>query len=570
MSISSANRSLQLVMRLLDGKTATEPILDFGPQKPEIPLPHRSTSLPRQTPEEQGIPSRHIAAFLQALSKDPTLRMHSVLVLRNGSVLCEAAFGAQLPELPRMTFSACKSITALAIGILMDDGLLDAEDRLVDLFPEDCGPVSRRLMKDLTVEHLLSMQTGNLFNEASSMTEANWTRGYFLSPSLTDPRGKFQYNSLNSYILAVLVTRLTGMSLSDFLQKRLFGPMGIGDYYWETSPEGIEKGGWGLYMRAEDLGKLGQLVLNGGIWDGSQLISREFLTRATTVHSQVPDAYGDFHYGWQMWVGRQDRTVLFNGMLGQNVLCFRDSGIILVSHAGNAETFQQSHYFQIAAQYFGGTFPLSLPRDKTAQRALSQVLESLCCTASPLPSRQQPTVFDQMRLICSDARAASSGLLPLTLQAVENSYTRGLQAISLCCDRQNVTVLYEERDELHQIIAGTTEPTYQSLRFHGNEFRVAAQARFTHDDEENPVLRIQLDFLETPCTRILKIKCLPQGWVLQQSEFPSMDYLLDTMALSASAATKTLMNTLLGSSDDAFLHWKLHQLFDTTLQLTKA
>lgn len=99
---------------------------------------------------------------------------------------------------------------------------------------------------------------------------------------------------------------------------------------------------------------------------------------------------------------------------------------------------------------------------------------------------------------------------------------------------------------------------------------MAAQARFTHDDEENPVLRIQLDFLETPCTRILKIKCLPQGWVLQQSEFPSMDYLLDTMALSASAATKTLMNTLLGSSDDAFLHWKLHQLFDTTLQLTTA
>lgn len=569
MSLSSANRSLQLVMRLLDSKATTEPVLDFGPQKPALPLPHRSTPLPRQTPEEQGIPSRHLAAFLQALNRDPTLRMHSVLVLRNGHVLCEAALGAQLPELPRMTFSACKSVTALAAGLLMDDGLLSPTDKLVDLFPEDCGPLSRRLMKDLTVEHLLSMQTGNLFNEASSMTEDHWTRGFFLSPSLTDPRGKFQYNSLNSYILAVLVTRLSGMSLSDFLRQRLFGPMGIEDFYWETSPEGIEKGGWGLYLRAEDLGKLGQLVLNNGLWDGRQLISQEFLTCATTVHSQVPGSYGDFDYGWQMWLGRQDRTVLFNGMLGQNVLCFRDSGITLVSHAGNAETFQQSHYFQIAAQYFGGTFPPSLPRDKIAQRALAQVLDTLCRTDAPLPSKLQPTIFDQIRLTCTDARAASSGLLPMTLQAVENSYTKGLQAISLCCDRQQVTVLYEERDQLHQIIAGTTEPTYQSLRFHGNEFRVAAQARFTHDDEEHPVLRIQLDFLETPCTRILKIKRLPQGWVLQQSEFPTMDDLLNTITLSASPATKTLMHTLLGSSDDDFLRWKLHQLFDLTLPLTQ-
>lgn len=567
MSISSANRSLQLVMRLLDSKSATEPMVDFGPQKPEIPLRPSSQPLPRQTPEQQGIPSRHIAEFLQALEQDPTLNMHSILVVRSGKLLCEAAFGNQLTELPRMTFSACKSITALAIGLLMDDGLLSPSDKLTDLFDQDCGPVSRRLMKDLTLEHLLSMQTGVLFNEASSMTEADWTRGFFLSPSLTDPRGKFHYNSLNTYILAVLVTRLTGKSLSDFLTERLFAPMGISDFYWETSPEGVEKGGWGLYIRPEDLAKLGQLVLDGGIWDGRQLISREFLEQATQIHIQVPEGYGDFHYGWQMWVGRQDRTVLFNGMLGQNVLCFRDSGIILVSHAGNSETFQQSTYFSLAARYFGGTFPQSLPPDRNAQRELRQVLRRIGPHSSPTPTRQQLAAFDTLQLAAHDERAISCGLLPLTLQAIENSYSRGFEGITVTAESSLVTLLYEERDQLHQVLAGIREPIYQVLRFHGNEFRVAAQARFTHDDEENPVLRIQLDFLETPCTRILKLKKLPHGWTLQQSELPTMDYLLDTVSLSASPASKALIGSLLGSSDTDFLHWKLMQLFSPTLHL---
>lgn len=569
MSILSANRSLQLVMRLLDAKSTTEPMVDFGPQKPELPLTCRSTRLPRSTAEQQGIPARHIAAFLRALEQDPSLNMHSLLVVRNGHVLCEAAFGAQLTDLPRMTFSACKSITALAIGLLMDDGLLSLSDKLTDLFDADCGPVSRRLMKDLTLEHLLSMQTGNQFNEASSMTDAQWTHAYFLSPSLTDPRGKFQYNSLNTYILAVLVTRLTGKSLSDFLRQRLFGPMGIEDFYWETSPEGIEKGGWGLYIRAEDLAKLGQLVLNDGLWDGQQLISKDFLHQATAVHAQVPEGYGDFHYGWQMWVGRQDRTVLFNGMLGQNVLCFRDSGIVLVSHAGNSETFQQSSYFQLASRYFGGTYPQSLPRDRSGERELAQILDALSDCSAPLPKKAQFAIFDQRRFLVPDAKAPSCGLLPLTLQAVENSYSHGLEAISICADQNQVTVLYEERDQLHQILAGTAEPIYQSLRFHGNEFRVAAQARFTHDEDEHPVLRIQLDFLETPCTRILKLKHLPHGWLLTQEELPVMDYLLDTMSLSGSAA-KTLVHTLLGSSDDDFLHWKLSRLFCPTLHLEEA
>lgn len=567
MSLSSANRSMQLLVRLLDSKTSTEPMEDFGVQKPEIPLGRSSQPLPRATPEQEGVPSRQISAFLQALDQDPTLRMHSLLVLRHGKLLCQASFGAQDPDLPRMTFSACKSVTALAVGLLMDDGLLSPTDKLVDLFPDDIGPVSKRLMRDLTVEHLLTMQTGNQFNEVSAMTEFDWAHGFFLSPSLTDPRGKFQYNSLNTYILAVLVTRLTGKTLTEFLTQRLFTPMGIGDFYWEVSPQGVEKGGWGLYLRAEDLGKLGQLVLDHGCWNGRQLISRDFLDQATQVHIHVPDPYGDFHYGWQIWVGRQENTFLFNGMMGQNMLCFRDSGIILVSHAGNSETFQQSNYFALAHQFFGGDFPKTLPRSPQAERELRKTVQALADCTGPVPSKEELLTFAGRRFLADDSRAASAGLLPLTLQAVENCYSKGLQALTVSGTRTQVSILYEERDQLFHVIAGTKQPVYQVLNFRGNEFRVAAQARFTHDEEENPVLRVQLDFLETPCSRILKLFLTPNGALLRQEETPSVDYLLDTVVLSAPGAAKALLTSLLGSSDADFLHWKMSQVFSPALKM---
>lgn len=568
MSLSSANRSMQLLVRLLDSKTSTEPMEEFGVQKPEIPFGRSSQPFPREIPEREGVPSRQVADFLLALDQDPTLGMHSVLILRNGKILCEATFGPQLTELPRMTFSACKSITALAIGILMDDGLLSADDKLTDLFADDLGPLARRLMKDLTVEHLLSMQTGNLFNEVSAMTDHDWVHGFCVSPSLTDPREKFQYNSLNSYMLAVLVTRFSGKSLSDFLRERLFDPMGIEDFYWETCPQGVEKGGWGLYMTPEDLAKLGQLVLDHGRWNGQQLVSAEFLDNATRFHTQVPEDYGDYNYGWQMWVGRQENTVLFNGMLGQNVLCFRNSGIVVVSHAGNSETFQQSNYFKLVSQYFGGTFPKSLPRSLAAERDLKRTVEALADCTGPVPTKEQLAIFSGRRFVADDPHAPSVGLLPLALQATENCYSKGMEAIAISASKNQISLLYEERDGLHHIIAGTKEPIYQVLNFRGNEFRVAAQACFTYDEDDHPVLRVQLDFLETPCSRILKLVLLPKGPVLRQAETPSMDYLMDAVVLSApGSASKALLNSLLGSSDAEFIHWKMEQVFNPSLKL---
>lgn len=565
MSLTSANRSLQLVLRVSDPKEATEPMISLPP-KPQLPCEQTSSSLPRHTPEQHGIRSKHIAQFLQALQEDPTLRMHSIMILRDGCVLCEAEFGTQDISHLRMTFSACKSIVSLAVGILTDDGLLHLQDKIVNLLPKAGGAIGRRLMKELTVEDLLTMRTGTLFNELACMTQETWSDEFF-SPGLGAE--KFQYNSLNSYMLARIVSAVCGKSLSEFLSERLFGPMGITDFFWEVSPEGCEKGGWGLYLRAEDLGKLGQLIQDGGMWEGRQLVSREYLMQATAAHCKTPDSYGDYNYGYHFWVGRRADTVLMNGMLGQNVLCFRKSGITVVSHGGNEELFQQSNYFKLAAKYFGGSFEEVLPPDGAGRRLLTRILRSVSAQKGTLPTKVQFDRFFGRRFVTDAPRAASAGLLPVTLQAVQNCYTKGVQAIAIGGTRETVELFYEERNALHHIFAGTKEPCIQQLNFDGNSFRVAAMARFTHDEDETPVLRVQLDFLETPCSRVLKLYLKKAGMTLKQEETPCMDKILE-MALSGSLpALKTVIGTVFGTGDLEFVRWRMGVVFAPELPFTE-
>ena len=171
MNLSTASRTFQLLSRLLDPRSSTEPFVPGAGDKRALPLRQSAQPFPRAVPEEAGIASRHIRKFLEELS-DPALHMQTVLILRRGQALCEAAFGSQTLLAPAYTFSACKSVVSLAVGLLVDSGTLAVTDRIADIF--DDIPGLRRRMKDLTVEDLLTMRAGLLFTEAEALTETDW------------------------------------------------------------------------------------------------------------------------------------------------------------------------------------------------------------------------------------------------------------------------------------------------------------------------------------------------------------------------------------------------------------
>lgn len=570
MNLSTAGRTVQLLKRICDTRTSTESFVPPTGEKASLPLRSVQQPFERVTPESQGISSRHIRSFLTELGQGGDLYMQTVLVLRNGKLLCAASYGAQTLNAPKHTFSACKSITALAIGLLIDDGILHATDFVADLLAEFLTPAAIRRLGGLTVEDLLTMRSGITFAEAQSAAESEWLRCIFCDTLTPEPGSLFRYNSMNTYLLSVIACRLTGESLHSFLQRRLFDPMGITDSLWERSADGFEKGGWGLYIRPEDIAKLGQLILNDGLWKGEQLISREYLNSATAHHASPPPELGDYDYGYQIWVGRQENTFLFNGMLGQNVLGFRGSGILVVTNAGADTDYQQSRYFEIVNRYFGGDFPDVLPEASQEYEQLEAFIKSLSYyerNEGAIPSAAAP--FFGRRFFPDDPNSVSTGLLPVLLQILHNSYTTGITSLSLSQRGNLPELIYREQSATHRLLIGLGKPYLSELRFSGSVFRVAAHGRFTHDEEERPVFYIRLDFLETPSARILKLILTDGGMVLKQSETPGGPYLYDKFRAAAQQPlVRPLLHLSVGGSEEEYLSYKVQRLISPEIRMT--
>lgn len=569
MNISNASRSYQLLTRILDAKVATKPFFPSNGEKLSLPLRPVQQPFPGATPESEGISSDHIRAFLEELERGSDLYLQDVLVLRHGKMLCAAAYGAQTLDVPKYTFSACKSVVSLAVGLLMDDGLLRAEDTVVSLFSEEMSPAAQRRLKSLTVEHLLTMRSGIAFSELQTQTEDDWLRAIFSEPLSFEPGTQFHYNSLNTYLLSAIVLRVSGKPLHEFLQERLFAPMGITDTLWECCPMGIEKGGWGLYIRAEDLAKLGQLLLQDGVWNGERLLSRAYIAAATGAHATPPAGIGTFDYGYQIWVGRQENTFLFNGMLGQNVLGYRDSGILVVTNAGADTDYQESRYFEIVSRYFGGVFPDSLPEDVGAQERLRKCVAHLSYynrSSQTAEDRAAPFLHRSFR--AADDRAPSTGLLPMVLQVLHNSYTTGLLGVAVSMRGTLPELIYRENDAIYRLPVGLGTPQITELCFQGNCFHVAAHGRFTHDEEERPVFYCKLDFLETPCVRIVKLILTEDGLLLRQTETPGVPYVFKKLRAAARQPFyKPLLRVAAGGSEEEFLQYKSLQIMSPEIRM---
>lgn len=576
MNLSTMSRAYQLLMRILDSRTATEPFLPVRAEKLLLPLQPPIQPLPRCTPEAVGLSSHHLRKFLEELSA-PDLYAQTVLVLRYGKVVCEASYGGQTTHAAKYTFSACKSLVSLAVGLLVDDGVLKVTDSVAGLLGELVPPSAsaRRRLRGMTVEDLLTMRTGVQFSETEAMTRTEWAKGFVNASFRSDPGKEFSYNSMNTYMLAYIVREKMGESLSSFLQRRLFDPMGITGILWETCPDGVEKGGWGLYIRPEDFAKLGQLVMDGGWWQGHSLISSEYLLAATARHSFPPPSIGTFDYGYQIWTGRRDNAFLFNGMLGQNVLGFRDSGILVVTNAGEDATFQQSRYFEIASRYFGGTFPPSLPADPPAWDRLRESIAAFSDYNRPEePLTPAADMFLNRSFVTADPRAVAVGLLPVSLQALYNNYTKGVSSVAVSVRGGLPELIYRERDSTYRFPVGLGRPVITPLDFRGNIFQCAALGRFTRDEDNRPVFCIRLEFLETPSVRTLKLRLSGNGlssngndmW-LEQGETPGVPFLYEKLTAAAQQPLyKPLLLMAAGGVEEDFLLYKTRQLLTPRLR----
>ena len=583
MNLFPMTQTAALVGQLIDTKSATVPIIEMTSFKPEYNFDVHSSRLDRCTPEEEGVPSALVSEFLNKIKSDKTLNMHSVTIARNGRILCEASFGAQRLDIWKHAFSASKSVTSLAIGMLIDDRLLTLDEKVVSIFKEEANAVIKIKLKDLCVEDLLTMRSTVLFSEVDSMTDDDWVKAFLSSPTKGGIGESFRYNSLNTYMLSAIVTKKTGKNMSEFLDERLFSVLGIKDYYWEKCPRGIDKGGWGLYIRPEDFVKIATLVVNGGKYDDKQIVSEEYINMATMKHVDIGWESELFDYGYQIWVGKKTNTFLFNGMLGQNVMCFKDSGIVVVSNAGNSDMFQQSSLFEYMEDYFNRDFSDKLEASPKAHKKLCEQIASYSLYKKEKPRfrklrgglKKNMALYESLvgkEYLLPEGDGKAVGLLPLVIQSVENCYAKGLVGISF--DKNELgepELIYRENEADIHVLLGFDTPKVFNVKYRNENFIISSKAKFAKNEDDETVLVIRLDFMETPSSRIIKIYFQDDGTLLlEQTEAPGADFMIElTDMVVTQFIDKPIVGALFEKFGSEFIEYKIEKVFNTKLILTQ-
>jgi len=300
------------------------------------------TTFPRSTPESQGIRSSAILALVEAADRD-VCHLHSLMLLRRGTVVAEGYWDPYRPDDPHMLFSLSKSCTSTAVGMLVAEGRLTVDDLVLQHFPDEAPANPSERLRQMQVKHLLTMNTGHDVDATPRVRQGGpaWRRSFLALPVEHTPGTHFVYNSAATYMLSAIVQRLTGQRLVDFLGPRLFEPLGIEAPTWETSPEGIDAGGWGLMARTEDIARFGQLYLQGGAWQGRQLVPSVWVDAATAF--QVPNAAStnanpDWQqgYGYQFWRCRHG-AYRGDGAFGQFCIVLPDKEVVLAITGGVAD-----------------------------------------------------------------------------------------------------------------------------------------------------------------------------------------------------------------------------------------
>ena len=588
----------ELVLNMILGKTGGTRV-DYFPQKPDFPFDAvYEQAFVRATPESQGISSDLFAALLRELDASKDTEMHHFMALRHGKVICECNFAPYPKGMWHITHSMCKSITGMAIGMLIEEGKLKLDENIYDIFSDQINALSKIFRPVITVENLLTMTSGVTFNESGIVSGNDWL-GSFLNASVNGKPGtEFQYNSLNTYVLSAIVTKRTGETLTEYLTPRLFGPLGITKYYWETCPKGITKGGWGLFLCAEDMAKLGQLYLQKGKWNGQQLVSEYWIEISTARHLKTQN--GTYGYGYQLWMEQRPGSFEYNGMLGQNVIIYPDMDMVLVTNAGNKEMFQDCIMLNIIRKYFPVNYH---PADVLPENPLSYgLLKRLCGelengennnrSASLRGGWKRNAVFrrknkkysyrisaavDRPSDHHSFMRAVSGrtyvmeqqniGIAPLFVQVFHNNMTDGISEISFTYDAGNFYVSFTEGEVIHKLPVGFGRAADGCVDLHGEHYLVATLGEFARDENDIPVLKLEITFIEECVKRKVHIFFHEDNGIeIRWNETPGKKMILAGLSsITEELSGNFLYNSLLGDHNITTTEL-LHRLMEQTIE----
>lgn len=331
--------------------------------------------LPRSTPEAQGVSSTAIRAFIETADREVD-SMHSFMLLRHGQVVTEAWWEPESPDKPHVLWSLSKSFASTAVGMAVAEGKLSVDDVVSDFFPDAIPEKASANLRAMRVRDLLTMATGHQ-DEPSLRESDDWIKTFMNHPVPHKPGTHFRYNTPATFMQSAIVQKVTGQNLVEYLRPRLFEPLGIDPPRWDNNPQGIAIGGYGLYLRTEEIAKFGQLYLQRGRWQGRQLIPEAWVELATTKqvsNGSNPTSDWDQGYGFQFWRCRHN-AFRGDGKDGQFcvVLPEEDAVVVMTANTTNMQAQLNVVWDKLLVAFHDGP----LPEDGDATGSLRQCVATL-------------------------------------------------------------------------------------------------------------------------------------------------------------------------------------------------
>lgn len=334
------------------------------------------------TPEAQGIPSWALEKLLKRL-EEHRIPLHSILIARHGHLVLEAYSRPYGREILHRMFSQTKSLTSLAVGLLISDGVLSLQDKICDYFPEYLPGEVHPWMEKMTIEHMLMMETcHNRTTYDMNSTTENWVRSFFQTPPTHCPGTVFLYDTSSSHTLCALVEKLTGEKMLDFLKRRVLREIGFSEEsYIMEDPFGTSMGGSGLMAKPMDMMRVGLMLMNHGRHpddygkkDGRQVYPQEYLEKALAFQvSTTMNSLSDKGYGYYFWQVPGDGFGML-GMGSQETRCYPKEDVVVVVTADTQGMQNGSDiiFQDIFAEVFEHLSDGPLPEDRSAYEALAE------------------------------------------------------------------------------------------------------------------------------------------------------------------------------------------------------
>lgn len=285
-------------------------------------------------PEDLDVSSEAIRQTIRDIRETHGLSLHSFLMLRRGVLLWEEYFRDGEAERLHVLHSVSKSFASTAVGIAQAQGLLSLDDRLYDYFPEHAALCDSEYKNAITLRHMLMMGSGFENNEEKLFQEDDLVKAALSQPVLHKPGTVFDYYTLGTYLVSAAFSRVYPRGIHAYLRDKLFAPMGFGGSCWNVDNEGVPMGGFGLYLTAYDLTRLGQLYLQEGVWEGQRLLPASYAREATAKqisNHNHPSGNIDWTagYGYQFWRNSMG-GYRADGMHGQYIVVLPEKQAVIV------------------------------------------------------------------------------------------------------------------------------------------------------------------------------------------------------------------------------------------------